>query len=158
MNEMRPDEAARALDEIRRRQEQVIDVATIPVWYWWAIAALMVVLAAGVDTKRPVVIGVTVTVFVVGLLAATGTFVLRALRTQPRNHLLGARGVLTILAFEAIVIGLSLGVALPLDAARVGHAATIGVLVGAVLLVVGGPVLMRRLRQIMLSNRAGSAR
>src|SRR5436190_20784252 len=115
MNEqVRPDEAAQALDEIRRRQEQVIDTALIPAWYWWAIGGLMVVLAAGVDSKRPAAIGVAVAVFVTGLLLATGRVVVRALRTRVRNELLGPRGVLTILGFEAVVIGISLGIAFAL--------------------------------------------
>jgi len=35
---MSPGEAAQALDEIQRRQQQVIDLAAIPAWYWWAVA------------------------------------------------------------------------------------------------------------------------
>ncbi len=43
MNEqVRADEAARALEEIQHRQEQVINVAMVPTWYWWFIAVLMV--------------------------------------------------------------------------------------------------------------------
>jgi hypothetical protein len=34
--QLSPGEAARALDEIQRRQQQVIDLAAIPAWYWWA--------------------------------------------------------------------------------------------------------------------------
>ncbi len=35
-DQVRPEEAARALTEIGQRQEQVIRLAIIPNWYWWA--------------------------------------------------------------------------------------------------------------------------
>ena len=44
-DQARPEEAARALTEIGQRQEQVIRLAVIPNWYWWAIAVLMVAFA-----------------------------------------------------------------------------------------------------------------
>jgi hypothetical protein len=43
-----PSEAAQALADIQRHQQQVIDLASIPAWYWWAVAVLMVGLAAGI--------------------------------------------------------------------------------------------------------------
>jgi hypothetical protein len=150
--QVRPDEAARALDEINRRKAQVVDVATIPNWFWWATGALMVVLAIGVDSRRPLVLGLCVTVFVVGLLGTVGAVVVAAVRTRPRNELLGARGILTILGFDALVIGISLGASFWLRGAGVSHAATYGVLVGAVVLGIGGPMLMRRVRRIMLAG------
>jgi hypothetical protein len=156
--QVRPDEAARALDEIRHRQAQVIDVATIPNWYWWTIGALMVVLAAGVDSRRPLAIGVCVVVFVATLLVATLRVVSGALRAQLRNDLIGARGVFTILGFVGVVVGISLAVGFSLRAAGIGYAATFGNAAGAILLVTGGPVLTRALRRIMLANRAGTTR
>jgi hypothetical protein len=153
-----PDEAARALDEIRRRQAQVIDVATIPTWYWWAIGALMVGFAVAVDTRRPAAIGVGVSVFVVAVLALTLRVVTSALRTQLRNDLIGARGVLAILGFVGLVVGVTLAVAFSLRAAGLPYPATVADAVGGVLLGLGGPRLMRALRRIMLANRAGSTR
>jgi hypothetical protein len=97
-DQVRPEEAARALTEIGRRQEQVIRLAVIPNWYWWAIAVLMV------------------------------------------------------------AFGVSLAVAFILKASGVSYAATIGVSVAAVMLVVGGPMLIRYLQGLMLANRSGSRR
>ena len=57
-DQVRPEEAARALTEIGQRQEQVIRLAVIPDWYWWAIAVLMVAFAVAVDTRQGLVVGI----------------------------------------------------------------------------------------------------
>jgi hypothetical protein len=158
-----PGEAAQALEEIQRRQQQVIDLAMIPVWYWWAVGALMVVLAVGVDAHRPAALAVTVPLFVLGILSATGWVVGRAFRqAQLSNGLLAARGVLAILGFVAVIVAGTLGLAFGLRAGGVSHPATLaclaGGLAGGLAMGAGGPALMRALRRIMLGNRAGSAR
>jgi hypothetical protein len=158
-DQVRPEEAARALTEIGQRQEQVIRLAVIPNWYWWAIAVLMVVFAAAVDTRRGLVVGIGTAVFVAGVLTTTGRVVFRAVSSaQPRNDLLGPGGVVAILGFVAVTVGVSLAVAFILKASGVSYAATIAVLVPAVVLVVGGPMLMRYLQGLMLANRSGSRR
>jgi len=157
--EMGPGEAARALDEIQRRQQLVIDLATIPGWYWWAVGALMVVLGVGVDIRTPVAIGITVPVFVVGMLAVDGWVLGRAFRrAQVHNGLLDGRGVLSILGFVAVIVGGTIGLAFALRAAGVHYPATWACLAGGLVIGLGGPVLNRRLRRVMLGNRAGAAR
>jgi len=158
-DQVRPEEAARALTEIGQRQEQVIRLAVIPTWYWWAIAVLMVAFAAVIDTQHGLVVGIGIAVFVAVVLATTGRVVFRSARSAKlRNDLLGPVGVLAILGFVAVTVCVSLAVAFILQAAGVSYAATIGVSVGAVILVVGGPMLMRYLQAIMLANRSGSRR
>jgi hypothetical protein len=158
-DQVRPEEAARALTEIGQRQEQVIRLAVIPTWYWWAIAVLMVAFAAAVDTRQGLVVGIGTAVFVAGVLTTTGWVVFRTVgRAQPRNDLLGPGGVVAILGFVAVTVGVSLAVAFILKASGVSYAATIGVSVVSVMLVVGGPMLMRHLQGRMLANRSGSRR
>ena len=158
-DQVRPEEAAGALAEIGQRQEQVIRLVVIPNWYWWAIAVLMVAFAAAVDTGQGLVVGITTAVFVAGVLTTTGAMVFRAVRSaQPRNDLLGPGGVVAILGFVAVTVGVSLAVAFILEASGVSYAATIAVSVAAVLLGVGGPMLMRHLQGRMLANRSGSRR
>jgi uncharacterized membrane protein YgdD (TMEM256/DUF423 family) len=158
-DQVRPEEAAHALTEIGRRQEQVIRQAVIPNWYWWAIAVLMVAFAAAVDTRQGLVVGIGTAVFVVGVLTTTGRVVVRAVRSaQPRNDLLGPGGVVAILGFVAVTLGVSLAVAFILKASGVSYAATMSVAITAVMLVVGGPMLMRYLQGLMLANRSGSRR
>ena len=159
MNELHADEAAQALAEIQLRQQQVIDQATVPGWYWWSVSALMVVLAVGVDIRTPGALGGAVAVFVVGLLTATGVVVRsQFLRARLRDGLLDGRGVVAILGFVALIVGCTLGLAFGLRAAGVPYPATLACLAGGIALGLGGPVLMRILRQIMLGNRAGSTR
>ena len=152
-------EAARALDEIQRRQQQVIDLAAIPAWYWWAVGGLMVVLGVGVDIRTPAAIGITVPVFVLGMLAVDGWVIGRAYRrAQLRNGLLDGRGVVAILGFVAVIVGVTIGLAFALRAAGVHYPATLASLAGGLLMGLGGPALNRVLRRVMLGNRAGSAR
>ena len=154
-----PAEAAQALADIQLRQQQVIDLAMIPAWYWWTVGGLMVILGAGVDSHAPSVIGLTVPIFVVGILTATGWVVGRAFRqAQLRNGLLDARGVLAILGFVALIAGGTIGLAFGLRAAGVPHPATWACAAGGMVMGLGGPLLMRALRAIMLGNRAGGPR
>jgi hypothetical protein len=152
-------EATWALAEIQKRQQQVIDQATVPSWYWWAVGALMVVLAVGVDIRTPTAVGVAVPAFAAGLLAATGTAVRGQFRqARLRNGLLDGRGVAAILGFVALIAGGTLGLAFALRADGVHYPATLACLAGGTAMGLGGPVLMRMLRRIMLGNRAGSPR
>jgi hypothetical protein len=158
-DQVRPEEAARALTEIDQRQEQVIRLAVIPNWYWWVIAVLMVAFAAAIDSGQGLIVGIGTAMFVAGVLATTGWAVFRAVRSaQPRNDLLVPGGVVAILGFVAVTISVSLAIAFILKASGVSYAATIGVSVTAVMLVVGGPMLMRYLQGLMLANRSGSRR
>jgi hypothetical protein len=155
--QVRPDEAARALADIRQRQQQVIDLAMLPAWYWWVVAALVVGLSATIDAARhrPVVIALAAVAFTLGIVAVTGRVVLGAWhRAQWRNQLLGRRGGLAIVAFVGLVVGTTLGIAFSLQAAGVRPSATLASLVGAALLIAGGLVLTRILRRIMLDNQA----
>lgn len=157
--EQHTDDATRALAEIRRHQQQVIDQATVPGWYWWVVGALMVVLAVGVDIRTPTALGAAIPVFVVGLLLATGMATSGQFRqARLRNGLLDGRAVAAILGFFALIVGGTLGIAFALRAAGIHYPATLACLAGGIAMGLGGPVLMRRLRRIMLGNRAGSRR
>lgn len=114
---------------------------------------------AGVDTRTPAALGTAVPVFVVGLLSATGLAVRGQFRSaRLRNGLLEGRGVAAILGFVALIVGGTLGIAFALRAARAPYPAMLACLAGGLAMGLGGPRLMRALRQIMLGNRAGSPR
>ncbi len=158
--QLRPEEATSALAGIRRQQQQVIDAVLVPTWYWWAVAAGMVAIGAAVDTRRQVVLATVIPVAVLVIAALTAGMIFGAYRhAQLRSsELLRGRGAGAIVGFVWLVVGLTLGIGFALRAAGVGVPATLATVVGGAALVTGGPYLMRRLRQIMLGNRAGSAR
>lgn len=158
-SELHPGEAADALAEIKQRQQQVIDRAVVPAWYWWVVGALMVVLAVGVDTRTELALGITVPVFVVGLLGATGAAVSSQFRdARVHSRLLDGRGAMAIVVFVWLIVGCTIGIAFALRAAGVSHPATIACAIGGLALGLGGPHLSRMLRRIMLGNRAGVRR
>jgi hypothetical protein len=155
--QVRPEEAAQALAQIRQQQQRVIDLAMLPTWYWWIVAALVVGLSATVDAarQRPVVIALAAVAFALAIAGLTVRVVLGAWqRAQWRNQLLGSRGVLLILGFVWLVVGTTLGIAFALEAVGVRQSATLASLVGAAVMIAGGPVLTRVLRRLMLDNQA----
>jgi hypothetical protein len=156
--EVNPHEAAQALTEIGQRQAQVIDVSVIPAWYWWSVGVLMVGFSASVESRQPVAIAVGSTIFGVGLLWSTLALVRRSVaRVKPRNDLIRPEGVLAILGFVALILAAAMPTAFILEAAGAAYPATIGITCGAVVLVIGGPLLMRYLRKVMRDS-AGSPR
>jgi len=150
-NEVRPDEAAGALTEIARRRAQVVTLTIIPTWFWWAVAVLMVGFTFAVESRRPVVIGIATAAFVVGILVVVGRLVFGIVRrARPRNSMLAPKGVLAILGFEAVTLAVSLPTSFALEASGARYPATAGVLLAGVIMVVGGPLLMRYLRRLIL--------
>ncbi|HWO67848.1 MAG TPA: hypothetical protein VNO31_48215 [Umezawaea sp.] len=154
-----PSEAAEALAEIRQRHEQVLDRSLTPNWFWWAVGLLVVGFSAAVETDIGLVIGIGTAVFVLGLCAAVGVVVVRTMRhAQPRSELLGNAGALQIAGFVLGVLVVTLPVALVLGALDTPHAGTWSSLVCAVLMIVGGPLLMRRVRTTMLDRATKGSR
>jgi hypothetical protein len=151
MNEyIEPDDAARALAEVRRRKEQVTVLSQIPGWFRWAVGLLTVAMALGLDSGEPRLIGLGVTIFVIGLLTAIAVVIGRSWsRAIPRRDLLGPRGALVIVAFVALVLLVNLSTAVILEAAGSPVAATVGALAGAVVLIGAGPVVARYLHRLV---------
>jgi hypothetical protein len=116
----------------------------------------MVVLAVGVDTRTELALGITIPVFVVGLLAATfGAIRSQFLDAKLYSRLLDGWGVMAILVFVWLIVGCTIGIAFALRAGGVSYPATIACGAGGLAMGLGGPLLNRRLRRIMLANRAG---
>jgi hypothetical protein len=155
-----PDEASAALSDIQSRQEQVIRQALIPTWYWWAVAAGMVVIGAAADTRRPVVLAVVIPIAGLYIAALTVAMILgvgRGARIKS-NELIRGRGAVVIVFFDWLIVGLTLGLAFGLKAAGTPEPATIATGVGGILLGLSGPAVTRTLNKIMMSNRAGMSR
>jgi FtsH-binding integral membrane protein len=155
-----PDDAATALAEIGRRQQQVIDSATVPTWYWWVVATVMVAIGAAVDSRSHLVLAVTIPCAVVVLVALTGAMIF-GVPGRARvvgNELLSSRGALAIVGYVWLIVGLTLGVGFALRAAGAPAPATIATALGGAAMVATGPFLSRWLRRTMLANRAGATK
>jgi hypothetical protein len=157
--EPQPTNAREALARIRAGQLQVIEAVLVPVWYWWLVGALTVGLAVAVDSHQRLAIASAIPVFVIAVTVTTGSMVFGAARgARIHPELLGPRGAAAIVSFVfALVVG-ALACAFGLRAAHTGHPATIACTVVAVGMIVGGPMLMRTLRQTMVDARDRSLR
>jgi hydrogenase-4 membrane subunit HyfE len=150
-----PADAARALNEISRRREQVIRRAmraACPVWYWWTTAVLTIALAASFEYRRGALYWIGITLFVVGSLV-TSVPVSRAARAAPlRRGLDTARRetLVGLAAFVLVLLGICLATGLSLKAAGVPYPATIAAAVTAVVFAVGGQVLVRSVTAVMV--------
>jgi hypothetical protein len=150
-----PADAARALAEIGRRREQVIRQAIIPNWFWLAIGASMLALTAGVEVWHGILRAVGIIVFVIGVLTTVGAVVVRVVRVAPpRRGLVDPRAAMPMLigigTFTAVVVGVTLAIGFSLKLAKVSYPATITVAAAALLLAIGGPMLMRYLTDVIL--------
>ena len=149
------DDAVQALDEIRARQRQVVTASVIPDWYWSAVGALMIVFSIGVESHRPVLIGICTTVFVLGLNATIWVVVLRS-RARIRAYYLGRPGLFLIFEFVLALVALGLAVGFGLAALGFRWPATGGNAAAALVMAVGGPWLMRRLGRLMARRAEGA--
>jgi len=157
---LQPDEATSALVQIRQQQGKVIDAVLVPGWYWWAVAAGMVAIGAAADTRDAVVLAVVIPIAAVLIAALTAGMIFGAYRHARvrSSELLGGRGAVAIVGFVWLVVALTLGIGFALRAAGAHLPATIATAIGGAALVTAGPFLMRKLREIMLGNRAGRVR
>ena len=157
---LQPGEAISALDQIRQQQGKVINAVLVPGWYWWAVAAGVVAIGAAADTRDAVVLAVVIPIAAVLIAALTAGMIFGVYRhAQVRSsELLGGRGAVAIVGFVWLVVALTLGIGFALRAADARLPATIATAIGGAALVTGGPFLMRKLREIMLGNRAGRSR
>jgi hypothetical protein len=159
MNEQRIEssDAAGELAEINRRQAGVIEAVLVPRWYWWAVGLLLIPLgvAADLHDRRAapiVVIAVAVTIAALTLWMITGAY--RGARIH--SSTLGSGGSLYIVGFVWLVVGTTLLFAFGLQFERMPYPGTLGTVLAAVMLIVGGPMLMARLRRSMVERSAAT--
>ena len=153
MEHVDPEMAARQLAEIEARQERAVRRVGVPAWYWFAIGAGMVALGLVVDTQAAAVIVASALVFAALAAALTGWIIAGGhAGARVRRELLGATGAAGIVLLDWVVVGGSIGSAFALRAAGARYPATLGTLVGALLLVAGGLFLGSRLTRLMTGN------
>ena len=135
-----------------RTQQQVIDAALVPTWYWCVVAVLTVGLGGVVDSGRSVLVATAVPVFVVVVAGMTVWMILGRGRAQLSSALMDGPGAARIVGFVGVVVLGSLGTGFVLDSRGASAPATIATLVGAAGVAFGGPLLMRSLRRMLLKT------
>ena len=150
-------DAAQELAEIEKRQAGVIDAVLVPRWYWWVVGFLLVPIGLAADSHQrtaTAVVAVLMALVIAGISVWMISGAYRGARINPAT--LGGPGALYIVGFVWLVVGVSLVVAFGLQAAGIAYPGTIGTVLAAVMLIVGGPVLMARLRRSMVARSAGA--
>jgi hypothetical protein len=147
-------EAAAELAEIQRRQEQVINSALVPVWYWWVIAAAIVAIGAARDSGDLVVQAVVIPLAVLVMAVLTGAMIPEVRRrvkvySAPQTDGRVAAAIFGMILLVDVVI---VGTAASLAANHARYPATIGCAAGAAVLVIVGPLLNAYSRRLMLSQ------
>src|SRR5665213_3626853 len=150
---MESSDAASELAEIARRQAGAIQAVLVPRWYWWAVGLLLLPIGIAADShERPyapvVVVAAAVIIAALSLWMITGAY--RGVRIHPAT--LGSAGPLYIVGFVWLVVGVTLVVAFGLQFEGIPYPGTIGTILAAAMLIVGGPILMSRLRRAMVER------
>ena len=142
-------EARVALQGARQARQRVIDQIGMPWWYWWGLAAAWVALGMLADLHAPwwLVLGATLTV------GAGHSYVLQRLvagrrrtgEVRVRADVAGHVHVVVI-GFLLALVGVTVAVALLLEADGAGHPSIWASIVVAILLLLGGPRVMAWIR------------
>src|SRR3954451_21333571 len=144
------DEARAALRTIERSRLRVIDEVGVPGWYWWGLAlgwiALSVISDVGpvwLPALAPIVFG-----------AAHAALAPRVINGRHASRDLSVRATLapphlarTIIGALLALAALTVGVALLAQADGAEHPSTIAGVLVAVIIVLGGPLLLSTARQ-----------
>ena len=145
--------AAGELDAIKKSQAGAIEAVLVPRWYWWVVGILVVPIGLAADSHQRVataMVAVAAALVIAAVSVAMITGAYRGARIHPAT--LGAAGSLYIVGFILLVVGAALVIAFSLQAAGNRFPGTIGTVVTAVLLIVGGPILMASLRRSMVER------
>jgi len=158
---MEPDvtseEARAALDTVQRGRQRVIDEIDLPWWYWWGLAAGWVALGVIADLNHPWVTVAATLIFA----AAHATVAPRVLNGRHRTPKLSVSAETAVPHTAGLVIGslialvgVTVAIALAVNADGAEHPSTIASVFVAVLLVLGGPRLLAVVRRRAASRSA----
>jgi hypothetical protein len=143
-------EARVALDMIERRRLRVIDEVDVPWWYWWGLALGWIVLGVIADVGPSLLTIVAPIAFG----AAHAAVAPRVISGRHARRDLSVRATLAPRHLARIVIGglialgaLTVGLALLARADGAEHPVTIASVLVAVIIVLGGPLLLSTARQ-----------
>ncbi|MBI0293457.1 hypothetical protein JBE04_02865 [Streptomyces sp. PRKS01-29] len=150
MSDIAPEQARTALDAADRARRQVAEEVGLPRGYWWAMAAGWLLLGVLGNVLPPWPAGIATVGFGVG----HGVLASRLLDGRRRTDRLrvsaavaGRRVPLVVVGMLLGLIGVTVPVALALDADGAGHAGIWAAALTAAVVGFGGPEILRVLRR-----------
>lgn len=150
MEHMAENEARAALEAIERARRGVVAEVGLPRWYWWLLAGGWIVLgvigdlsAAWFATVAAAAFGAAHSVFASRLLGGRR----RSGGLQVSAETAGVRTPLVVVAMLIALVGLTIGVALVLDADGTEHASIVAGVFVAAIVGFGGPEMLNVLRR-----------
>ena len=150
MSEVSEGDARLALSSIELRRREVIAEVEMPWWYWWGLAAAWV--GSGVISDVGNAVAAVLVMLVVGATHAgvahrflSGRH--RSPRLRVRAGVVSRHVPLMVTGFLLVLVGITVAVAVLVDADGADHPATIASILVAVALLGGGPQLMSAIRR-----------
>jgi len=144
-----PADAGRALDQIDLRRRQIIAEIDVPRWYWWGLALGWIGLGLVTLADIPW-LTVTATVGFGAVHSAVGGQAIdgrhRSRHLSVRADVVGRHVSALIIAFLLVLVAITIGIALVVDALGAPEPALIASVAVAVAVLVGGPRLMSFVR------------
>jgi hypothetical protein len=145
-----PQEARAALDTVDRDRLRVIDEIELPRWYWWGLAVGWVALGFITDLKHTWITAAATLAFgavhaTVAPRVASGRH--RTQRLSVRAELAGPRTFRLVIGGLIALACLTIAGSLALSADGARHPVTIASMFVAVMIVLGGPMLLGFVRR-----------
>jgi hypothetical protein len=144
-----PDEARAALDATERARRQVAAEVGLPRGYWWALAAGWVALGVIGDVGPMWLVTVATLGFGMGHSVLASRLLdgrRRTDRLQVSAIVAGRRTAVTVVGMLVLLVGITIGTAMALDADGAGHPGIWAAVLVAAIVGFGGPEILRVLR------------
>ena len=142
-------EARSALDAVQRERRRVLDEVGLPSWYWWGIALGWIALGVIADLQHPWVTSAATLVFGAVHSSVAPRVVSGRNRTPQlsvRADLAGRHTAALVLGGLVALAGVTVAGSIALNADGARHPTTITSVFVAILIVLGGPQLLARVR------------
>lgn len=159
MDELTPEQARAALDTVERSRRRVIDEIDVPRWYWAGLASGWIALGVIADIHRPLVTTLATLAFGAAHSSIAPRVVNgrhRSSRMSVRADIAGPRLAAWVLGSLVALVAITIAAALILNADDARHPATGAAVLAAVILVLGGPLLLAAARSRAVRTGAAS--
>lgn len=150
MHEPTPEQARAALDTVERSRRRMIDEIDVPAWYWAGVGGGWIVLGVIAELNNPWFTSLATLAF-----GAAHSWVAprvvdgrhRSRRASVHPDLVGRWLARAVLGGLVALVGLTVAVALALNADGTRHPAIAASVLAAVTVVLGGPLLLATVRR-----------